>query len=281
MNGGDFISISRMEIIARHGCNECEKLNPQKFLVSADLFLDGSQAATCDDLTKTAHYGHVMKLITSFMIKNSFNLIETLAERLAREILTFSEGGGRPPVERVKVKIEKPAVAAAFNAESVAFTAERRWHSVALALGSNLGDREANLAAAVQYLKADERIKDVRSSSTLKSIPYNVKEQQPDYLNSAVTLKTVCTPLELLDLTEFTEKRLGRDKKSERAPRTIDIDILLFDDLVLRTPRLTIPHYDMENRAFVLSPLAEIAPELIHPLSQKSVYILLAELRRK
>ncbi|WP_034912406.1 2-amino-4-hydroxy-6-hydroxymethyldihydropteridine diphosphokinase [Erwinia sp. 9145] len=132
---------------------------------------------------------------------------------------------------------------------------------VYLALGSNLADPLHQVQAALEALDALPDSLRVATSSFYRTPPYGPPDQ-PDYLNAAVALDTGLAPEALLDLTQRIEREQGRVRKDERwGPRTLDLDIMLFGDLQLNTPRLTVPHYDMRNRAFMLLPLLEIAPD--------------------
>ncbi|WP_034949660.1 2-amino-4-hydroxy-6-hydroxymethyldihydropteridine diphosphokinase [Erwinia oleae] len=132
---------------------------------------------------------------------------------------------------------------------------------VYLALGSNLADPLHQVQAALEALDALPDSLRVATSSLYRTPPYGPPDQ-PDYLNAAVALDTGLAPEALLDLTQRIEREQGRVRKDERwGPRTLDLDIMLFGDLQLNTPRLTVPHYDMRNRAFMLLPLLEIAPD--------------------
>jgi len=134
-----------------------------------------------------------------------------------------------------------------------------------LALGSNLADPLHQVRAALDALAALPQTRLLATSSLYRTPPYGPPDQ-PDYLNAAVLLETTLAPEALLDLTQRIELEQGRVRKDERwGPRTLDLDIMLFGNLTLNTPRLTVPHYDMHNRAFMLVPLFEIAPDLIFP----------------
>ena len=141
-------------------------------------------------------------------------------------------------------------------------------HFVALALGSNLGDRQGNLAAALQQLRSAVDIS--RISSLYETAPVGFA-QQPDFLNLTCVGYTLLEPRALRDAMMRAERFVGRAASFPMGPRAIDIDLLLYDDLVLREPDLTIPHPRMTERAFVLVPLAEIAPEVVHPVARRSV----------
>jgi 2-amino-4-hydroxy-6-hydroxymethyldihydropteridine diphosphokinase len=147
------------------------------------------------------------------------------------------------------------------------------WVKVYLALGSNLGDRMSNLASAVERLSRKITIKKI--SSVYETEPVYYKEQ-PLYLNAVLSAVTELDPFELLRFVKSIESDLGRQPRFRNAPRTIDIDILFYGDQVAETAELIIPHPRIAERAFVLMPLAEIAPRLVHPLLQERVSELLA-----
>ena len=144
--------------------------------------------------------------------------------------------------------------------------------TVYLGLGTNLGDKEANLRTAIYKLQ--ERIgKQVSLSSFYETAPWGF-ESDHSFLNAAIGLETNLHPIEILHITQEIEKELGRTKKSVNgsySDRLIDIDILLYDTLVLQTPELTIPHPLMTERDFVMNPLIEIAGNVIHPTRQKTL----------
>ncbi|MCR8884534.1 2-amino-4-hydroxy-6-hydroxymethyldihydropteridine diphosphokinase [Phocaeicola plebeius] len=144
--------------------------------------------------------------------------------------------------------------------------------TVYLGLGTNLGDKEANLRTAIYKLQ--ERIgKQVSLSSFYETAPWGF-ESDHSFLNAAIGLETNLSPIEILHITQEIEKELGRTKKSVNgsySDRLIDIDILLYDTLVLQTPELTIPHPLMTERDFVMKPLIEIAGNVIHPTREKTL----------
>ncbi|EEX95364.1 2-amino-4-hydroxy-6-hydroxymethyldihydropteridine pyrophosphokinase [Vibrio orientalis CIP 102891 = ATCC 33934] len=137
--------------------------------------------------------------------------------------------------------------------------------TVFIAVGSNLGDPVSQANVAIDALKQVPKTQFVQTSSLYSSTPMGPQDQ-PDYINAVVELTTELTPLELLNCTQTIELEQGRVRKEERwGPRTLDLDILLYGNEVMDSERLTVPHYGMKEREFVLYPLAEIAPNLTLP----------------
>lgn len=144
-----------------------------------------------------------------------------------------------------------------------------------LALGTNIGNKRRNMITAAALLA--ERVGDVLAlSGFYETEPWGFRSENT-FLNAALQLETALSPLELLKATQEIEIEMGRTQKSNGAyhDRIIDIDILLYDDLVMQTPELTLPHPLMHERLFVMEPLAEIAPNVIHPVFKKPVISLL------
>lgn len=146
---------------------------------------------------------------------------------------------------------------------------------VYLSLGSNLGDREANLRAAITRIRT---LGDVTAVSSLyETEPVDFLDQ-PWFLNCVILLETGLSPRPLLDRLLAVERDMGRQRLQPKGPRLIDIDVLLYGDEIISEPSLTVPHPGMHERRFVLEPLVEIAPDVRHPLFQKSAADLLATL---
>jgi 2-amino-4-hydroxy-6-hydroxymethyldihydropteridine diphosphokinase len=152
--------------------------------------------------------------------------------------------------------------------------AEPELHKVYVGLGSNVCDRRAFLSDAVRQLNALPGSVVRQASSIYETEPLGFKDQE-DFLNLAVELETSLEPMELLNATKQIERRIGRCGEARWHPREIDIDILLYDQLIFRSARLFIPHREMLNRKFVLVPLSEIAGSVIHPLEKMEVQTLL------
>jgi 2-amino-4-hydroxy-6-hydroxymethyldihydropteridine diphosphokinase len=135
---------------------------------------------------------------------------------------------------------------------------------VFVGLGANLGDAVATVSQALQELAAMPGTRLVAASSLYRSAP--VGAQGPDFVNAVAELATTLEPLELLRRLQTTEQAHGRRRPYPNAPRTLDLDLLLYGQRVLEVPGLTLPHPRLQERAFVLEPLAELAPDLRHPL---------------
>jgi 2-amino-4-hydroxy-6-hydroxymethyldihydropteridine diphosphokinase len=145
-----------------------------------------------------------------------------------------------------------------------------KWQSCYLSLGSNLGDRRLNLKTAIDLMSRHPEIRVCEVSPLYETQPVGYVDQ-PDFLNLVVRIETTLLPENLLKFTRSTELVLGRQRDIRWGPRTIDIDILLIDQQVMDTAELTIPHPRMAERAFVMLPLADIAKDLVHPVTHKTV----------
>ncbi len=142
-------------------------------------------------------------------------------------------------------------------------------HTAFVALGSNLGDRQGNLNRAVELLQ-QHGVEVLKVSTFIETEPYGVTDQ-PRFLNGACMVKTELSPLELLRLLLSVEKEMGRVRLRHWGERNIDLDLLLYEGVIMDTEELRLPHPDMANRDFVMLPLAELAPSLIHPVLQKTM----------
>jgi 2-amino-4-hydroxy-6-hydroxymethyldihydropteridine diphosphokinase len=145
--------------------------------------------------------------------------------------------------------------------------------AAAIALGSNLGDRRAHLDYAVRRLS--EFLRDLRVSSYIDTEPVGMPPAAPPFLNAAAVGETTLSPRALLDALLDIERARGRERPFVNAPRTLDLDLVLFGDAVVEEPGLTVPHPRFRDRRFVLEPLAEIAPGLVDPVSGRSIADLL------
>ena len=261
----DQIIIENLKIFAHHGVDQEENEKGQNFYVNVILETDTRKAAASDDLSLSTNYGEVCRFLDSFLKEHTYKLIETAAEKAAEALLLQF-----PFVRQVILEIRKPEAPISIPFESVSVKITRGWHKAYLSCGSNMGDRKAHLDGAVEALKADARCRVLCVSDWIETAPYGGVEQD-DFLNGAIGLETLYTPHMLLKKLHEIENDHNRERTIHWGPRTLDLDILLYEDCVMHSEELMIPHVDMQNRSFVLKPLAQIAPYERHPLLNQSI----------
>ena len=271
----DVIHIEGLKVFAHHGVFPQEKEAGQDFYVNADLYTDLREAGLTDDLTKSTHYGEVSLLIGRCLTEQTYDLIETAAERTAEEILRQF-----PRVRAVTLELHKPHAPIPMEFSTVCVRIHRGWHRAYVALGSNMGDSRAYIEEALRAFSADPRIRVEKVSSLIVTKPYGGVEQD-DFLNGVVLLDTLYSPAELLYKLHEIEAAAHRERTLRWGPRTLDLDILFYDKLIYEDDNLIIPHVDLHNRDFVLQPMAEIAPCFRHPILQKTMQQLWEELRAR
>lgn len=271
----DRIKIQNLEVFGHHGVFSEETKLGQKFLVNATMYTNTRAAGYSDDLEKSINYGEVCHFITGYMQNHTFKLIEAVAEHMAQAMLMEY-----PLLQKLDLEIRKPWAPIGLPLENVSVEISRGWHTAYIALGSNMGDKEKYLNEAVEKLQQTSDCQVLKVSDFLVTAPYGGVEQD-DFLNGALALKTLLTPQELLERLHEIEQEAHRERQIHWGPRTLDLDILLYDDLVLDTPDLIIPHVEMHLRDFVLIPLAQIAPWKRHPVLGLTVSQMLADLQAK
>ena len=227
-----------------------------------------------DNLEFSTDYGSVCSLIQEVMTQNTFSLIESVAQKTAVEILK-----NFPLVESLDLEIRKPEAPVEMEFESLSVKIHRGWHTAVIALGSNIGDSRKYIENAVEQFENSEYVKNIKVSELIVTKPYGYTEQD-DFLNGAMICKTVLSPQSLLDFMHTIENSADRRREIHWGPRTLDLDLIFYDDAVIDTPDLTVPHIDMQNRAFVLEPLNSISPYYRHPVLNLTVAQLFEKLKK-
>lgn len=269
----DKIKIENLEIFAKHGVFPEENVLGQKFVISVTLYTDTRKAGLTDELAKSIHYGEVSHLIKEYMEEHTFQLLETVVERLAQKMLLEIPG-----LHKVALELKKPWAPVGLPLESVGVEIVRSWHQAYVALGSNLGDKATYLRQGAKDIDETQGCEVVKVSDFIRTKPYGGVEQD-DFLNGALEVRTLLSPMELLERIHEIELKHGRERKVHWGPRTLDLDILFYDDLILDTEELHIPHIEMHKRDFVLTPLSQIAGYKRHPILMRTVDEMLAALQ--
>lgn len=252
----DKVIIKNLEIMAKHGVNPEEKVKEQRFIITAEISVPFTCSQESDDIDKTISYSRVKKDIVRIVTQNTFNLLEKLSYEIARYILENYESA-----EKVKIIVKKPDAPMSGKFKYVAVEKNLKWHRVYLGLGSSMGDKDMYLDNAIKALK-ERQFKNLKESSRIKTAPYGGAAKN-EFLNSVAEVYTYLEPYELLSYIHKVEAENSRVRDIHWGDRTLDIDILLFDDLKINDPELCIPHKDMKNRDFVLKPLSELNPNAI------------------
>lgn len=271
----DYIRIDGLTVYAHHGAFLKERVAGQEFVIYADLGTRISKAAKDDDLEKTIDYGKVCEMIADFMTSNRYNLIETCAERLADHLLRSIRG-----LSEITLEIHKPSAPISTPFDDVSVCITRKKHVSYIGLGSNIGEREEYLYGAIEALDTYPDIEVKKISAFIETKPYG-NEKQDDFLNGAIKIETMLSPMELLEICQKIEDESGRKRTEEWGPRTLDLDILIYDDQIIETEKLVVPHPDMMNRDFVLRPMVEIASGFVHPVTGKTMGRMMVELHEK
>ena len=271
----DIIRIDNLEVYAYHGAYDEEKEKGQYFYVNAELYTNTRKAGMNDDLDASTNYGTVCDFIHDFMTKHTYDLIETVAEQLAQALLLEFK-----LVKSVLLEIIKPHAPIEREFESVSVEIERGWHEAFVAFGSNLGDKEKFIDEAIEALSNLPQINIVAISDKIVTKPYGNVEQDV-FLNGVMKIETLLPADELLQILQKVEEHAGRERKIHWGPRTLDLDIIFYDDDIISEDDLIVPHPDMKNRDFVLKPLMQIAPYKLHPVYRKTISDMYAELMAK
>lgn len=259
----DKITIKNLEVFCNHGVYKEENVLGQKFLVDAELFLSTRKAGLSDEMADSVSYGDICRLISKEMKKQNDKLLERVAERLTEQILLqFSL------IKAVRIEVKKPWAPVMTHLDYASVSIERSWHRVYVGAGSNMGDRETYLKEAASKLESDRWIMHFRAATVIETEPYGYVDQDK-FLNTVFVFDTLYEPRELLHKLQSLEREAHRVREFRWGPRTLDLDILLFDDMITEEEDLVIPHPEITKRMFVLEPLCELNPYGVHPLYKK------------
>ena len=256
----DIIRIEELKVFAYHGVFEEEKKNGQDFYVNAKLFSNLKKAGMSDELSDSTHYGEVCLQIEKSLTEETYDLIERAAEKTIEDILI-----GFPLIQKVTLELKKPHAPISMEFESVSVEITRSWHKTYIAFGSNMGEKETYIRDAIEQLQESRYFRNMKVSEFFYSAPYGGVEQD-NFVNGVLEVETMLEPYELLGFLHELEKKANRVREIHWGPRTLDLDIIFYDDLILDEEELQIPHKDMKNRDFVLIPLAQLAGYKRHPV---------------
>lgn len=261
----DQIELEKFRIMGIVGVLEQERQNVQPLEFTITLFLDLSKACESDFLSDTVDYVAVCQLVERIVKNHSDHLIEKLAKRVSDALLQLR------PVKEVTVKLKKlrapvscdlGSSAVVIHRKQVPLESSRNLYTsqVILGLGSNMGDRASYLKFAIQQIEQP-----LVQSQVFETKPVGGSAGQQPYYNMVLEVQTQLDPFAFHRKCVEIEEKAGRERKERWGPRTLDIDILFFDDIRLESPSLVIPHPLIYERGFVLFPLAEVAPEKLQP----------------
>lgn len=254
------IQIKRMQFYTFNGVLPEENKLGQRLELDAQFEVPFEQTGTQDDLAQTVSYAAVYDAVTTIVQQHQFKLIESLVNLIGQSLLAQF-----PLIQQVKLTLRKYGAPIAGIMDYVGVSTTLVRHHVYLSIGANLGAPQAALRQAVKLLAETATIQVTQVSHFYRTAPVGGVEQ-PDFYNQAVALTTTLSPADLLARLQAIEQAGQRKRNVHWGPRTIDLDILMYDDQQLQTTTLTIPHPEMRQRAFVLAPMVEITTG---PLQQR------------
>jgi dihydroneopterin aldolase/2-amino-4-hydroxy-6-hydroxymethyldihydropteridine diphosphokinase len=247
----DQIALSGLKVFGHHGVLPAERRDGQEFIIDAALAVDTSAAAATDDLSRTVDYSGLADQLARIVSGEPVALIETLAGRLAVACLA------QPAVLAAHITVHKPHAPVAQQVQDVTVRISRS--RVVLALGSNLGDRLANLQAGLDELAAGPGLDQLAISPVYQTAPVGGPAQD-DYLNAVLVAQTALPARVVLDRARAAEAALGRTRTQRWGPRTLDVDVIVSGAQISGDPELTLPHPRAHERAFVLAPWLDVQP---------------------
>lgn len=267
----DRVSVSGIRGFGHHGVLADEKRDGQEFSCDVTLHLDTRRAGERDDLAETVHYGLVAEAVHAVLTGPSCDLLETVAARIAWTVLAD------PMVAAVDVAVHKPRAPIPVPFDDVTVTVHRTRADLAvrtppdgpvdcvLALGSNVGDREAHVRSAVASLAATDGVDLVAVSPVVETEPVGGPGGQGAFYNAVVLVRTTLSATALLHACQDVEAAHGRVREVRWGPRTLDVDLIAYGGTVVETESLTLPHPRVAERPFVLVPWQLADPTAVVP----------------
>lgn len=253
------IHINGLEVHANHGVFPAEKELGQRFIINAILHLDFQATIASDDLNNTVHYGHVSDDIVAYFKANQCDLIETITHQLV--VMLFEK---YELLTRIELEVVKPWAPLTVSFDDVRTRVDETKTPVYIAIGGNVGKSEAIFNQAIDSIRGLTGVYSVTESNLYQTKPFG-EVDQPDFLNMAIMIETSIHPQNLLTHLQAIELELGRTRDIHWGPRTIDLDIILYGNMLVSSSTLLIPHPYMTKRDFVLKPLLDINRYLVDP----------------
>jgi dihydroneopterin aldolase/2-amino-4-hydroxy-6-hydroxymethyldihydropteridine diphosphokinase len=269
----DTLIIKNLQVSGFHGAESETDKTGETYIISAELKLNPNEAGVAHRRESRVDLAKICKEITEIFTHSKYKLIERSAEELAIHILLHY-----PMTNHVTMSLEKPWTTAGMKIDYTGITIEREWHTVYLGVGSNMGDRLKNINDAREMINETKTSRVTRASKIYETEPFGYRDQDK-FLNCAFEVKTLLTPLTLIRFLLDIEHKLKRERKIHLGPRTIDLDVLFYDNIITSLEEAVIPHPRLHERRFVLTPLCDIAPYQFHPLLNKRCYRILEALQ--
>lgn len=271
----DYIKVTNMKVFANHGVLEEEKENGQYFYLNAKVWVDMRKPGLTDKLEDAVDYDQICTFLYEVFCERRFDLIEAAAEYTVQEMMSYFKR-----VEAMELEVRKPSAPLTYQPEDISVTIYREWHHVYLAYGSNVKNARGMINEAFYMVRDPYAVKNCVKGNYYVSKPYGPVKQE-DFVNGIMELDTYMDPEEFITYMHEIEDYMRRDRSIKWGPRSIDLDIIFWDDCIYNSKTLTIPHADMQNRMFVLQPLMQYCPGYRHPVLGKTVEQLLKELEEK
>ncbi|MBI9101312.1 MAG: 2-amino-4-hydroxy-6-hydroxymethyldihydropteridine diphosphokinase [Spirochaetales bacterium] len=270
----DKLIIKDLEVYGFHGFEPEVDKSGEKYIISAELSLNLKEAGDTDRLKNTVNLVKICREIADLFTHNQHKLIESCAEELAEYILLTY-----PVVNHVSVSINKPWIPAGMTIKYAGITIERKWHTAYLGIGTNLGERMTNIQSAIDMINESKFCRVTNQSKIYETEPYGYLDQDK-FLNGALEVKTLLTPRSFLRFLLDVEKKLKRERIIHYGPRTMDLDVLFYDQIMTSFEEAVIPHPRLHERMFVMKPLCDIAPYYVHPILNERCYRIAEELMK-